>query len=445
MHIISERSRIETGQKCTRKRYWEYHYRGRGVRRAASIPPAWELETGSWIHSGIEWIMNGMDAAAAANKAADEYALWIARLLRPIEDIATRGLYEWEGQQQVDLVLALVYGYGVYRLPLYLAQYEPVADGVEKEEQLTFDIGSDDQVTLLTRTDLLSKVRGIEPPRYILHNYKSVSRADQKWRQMFRYDMQTLTEAAAVENRIGEQVAGVVIEGLVKGKKSEYPEGSGKWQHSSPLIYCWYKDGEPPMVPPDYRPRYQWTCSEPHSTGGRGRNSECPGGRLHRLSGYRKERIQSVYPGGIIAWIDYLLVNDRAVIEEQFITLEPIMRSPWEVERWKRQVLARELDYSRATAAIEQQERMAAVTSGDAKADAVATYHALMDYHFPMISGHGNCLQPGECPFIHVCWGAESIDDSSLFVAREANHPAEGEIMGWNRENRENGGANAAD
>ena len=167
------------------------------------------------------------------------------------------------------------------------------------------------------------------------------------WRRQWQYDMQTLTEFIAVENRIGKQVVGTIIEGLLKGSRKEYPEDSGIWHHTSPLIWLWYREGEPPMSEPSYQGRYKWTCREPHMTTGK-RPKMCPGGVNHSNAGHYKESVSKVYPGGIIAWIDDLVANDRELVERQFVTLEPIMRTPLAIERWKRMTLAREAQISRA-------------------------------------------------------------------------------------------------
>lgn len=405
MKIVTDRSRIEAGQHCPRYRYWHYHYRGRGIEAAAEIPPPWALLTGTWTHEGIALIINcTMSGQLAAIHASNIYTSTMMDLFKGVPDGEVREGLLRDLKEQTQLVKALVYGWAVSIYPAYLEQYEPV--GVEQEEAITFHVG-EDEVTLLTRTDLLSKFKGGD--NHVIHNFKTVSSADKTWRQQWRYDQQTLTEFFAVENRIGKQVTGTIIQGLVKGRRSEYPEGSGIWHHSSPLVWLWYRGGEPPMTADEFYGRYAWRCSEPHMTAGK-RPKECPGGVDHRLSGVHKEAAEDVYPGGIIAWIDHLMREDSELVRQQFVTLDPISRSEYEVERWKRQVLPKELDHALAAEA----------TVGDGGDD------VWLDYHFPMVTGHGNCLRPSSCPMLDICFGTADPDDATKFKPRVPNHPAEG-------------------
>lgn len=410
MHIFTDRSRIEAGQKCPRYRYWHYHYKGQGIQAAREIPPPWALLTGTWTHWGIEHILNGMSPADAAIHAAGLYTTEMVKLFTPIpEGEVLEGLIR-DRMEQTQLVKAMVYAWGVSQYPAYLDQYEPAADGVEQEETITFHVG-EDEVTLLTRTDLLSRYKGGD--NHVIHNFKTVSSADKTWREQWRYDQQTLTEFIAVENRIGKQIVGTIIQGLIKGRRAEYPEGSGIWHHSSPLVWLWYRQGEPPMTADEFYGRYAWTCKEPHMTAGK-RSKECPGGVSHRLSGVHKAAAEDVYPGGIIAWIDYLMREDPELVRNQFVTLEPISRSEFEVERWKRQVLAREIGHVQAAQVVEAMELVDPVEAA-----------GMLDYHFPMVTGHGNCLRPSECAMKDVCWGTADPDDMTKFKLRSPNHPAE--------------------
>ena len=150
---------------------------------------------------------------------------------------------------------------------------------------------------------------------------------------------------------------------------------------------------------------------------------QCPGGRNHSLSGVYKESVEKVYPGGILAWIDYLVATDPEIVERQFVTLEPITRSDWEVERWKRQVLHRERDTYHQAQNINSVLTMPAVDGGTAPAV------ELLDYWFPMKTHGGNCIRPGECPYLNICWGSADPDDQHKFQARVPNHPRELEVI----------------
>ena len=50
---------------------------------------------------------------------------------------------------------------------------------------------------------------------------------------------------------------------------------------------------------------------------------------------------------------------------------------------------------------------------------------AMLDYYFPMSTGHGNCISPSECQFLGVCHGVADPDDRTLYQIRVPNHPRE--------------------
>src|SRR2546423_5011663 len=193
---------------------------------------------------------------------------------------------------------------------------------------------------LMTRTDILCRSK--QGGTAILFNLKSTSDPSEKWRLSFSRDMQTLTEAIAVENRLGIKVDGVIIEGLVKGKNAEYPKGSGFWQSSSMLIYAWVKDTTSESLPGEqggmeYATSWDYTCNSPHIMGN---NQRCPGGRNHTLGkGFRKRPVRDCFSGGVFGWIDYLGRDDPATLESYFVQFAPITRGAFSVERGKRNKL----------------------------------------------------------------------------------------------------------
>jgi hypothetical protein len=155
--------------------------------------------------------------------------------------------------------------------------------------------------------------------------------------------------------------------------------------------------------------RYEWSCQAPHKMA-RGR---CEGGRTHSLKGARKQSIADTYPGGILAWIDHLLEEDESIVQDQIIELPPIMRAPYAIERWKRQVLEREVDIAAA----------ARVCNEAAPANDI-----LLDRHFPMSTASGNCLRPGKCSMFDLCYGSAAGDPyAANYRARRPHHPQEEE------------------
>ncbi len=407
--LYLDRSRTEVKQHCPRKGYWNYYYKGRGIVAAREIPPPWPLLTGGYVHEGIERILKGESAVLVAIDIAAIYHRTIEPLFIDIEDGPARDILFHNLKEQRELTTALIYGWYKIIYPSYIRDYEPV--DIEREEAITFQVG-DSEITLLTRTDLLSKIRGSD--NYVIHNWKTVTNADKDWLEQWRYDQQTLTEYIAAENRIGHNIIGTIITGLVKGRKSEWPEDSGNWSHNNPMIYQWIKDNGGEI---DYQAKYKWKCDSPHQMS---RGKECPGGQSHTRSGYYKGAVADKYPGGIISWIDHLCAMEPETLSSYFITLPPISRSEWEIERWKRQTLAREIEDVSNAAEI---NRMISIEPDTAA--------ILLDHHFPMYTGHGNCHDWGKpCEYLEVCWGSADVDDNSRFKPRDYNHPAEGGTNG---------------
>lgn len=417
---LFDRSRIEDAAKCQRLYFWRYAALGIGIVPAREFPPAWALWTGTAIHEGIEAILKGVDPAEAARKAAGDYWEKVNPLIEGLEDAELKARTALDFAQQMDLVVGLVYGWGLVGMPRLMLNYDLSMLDIEREEQVGFLLGDPPvEVRLLARTDILARHKQSKQLHVI--NLKSISEPGKKWSEQWMYDMTTLTEPLAVEERIGEPVGGVVIEGLVKGSKKEYPPGSGFYQHNCGLIYSWVKElkadvrlaGEPEF---EFYSKYEWTCLGPHTLGN---GQKCYGGKVHRLSGARKRAVRDVYPGGIIAWVDHLAATDRETLESHFISLQPIIRDAFAVARWKRQVLAQEKA---------RQDAAEQVNAKFIEGDKQAAYE-LLDYFFPMSTGAGNCIRPWECSYKKLCWEANDPFDDSTWKARVPNHPAEGELV----------------
>lgn len=411
---LLDRSRIECARDCPRKRFWLYEFLGVGIVKNKDIPPYWPFITGSFIHEGIEDILLGANGRDAANLAGDNYLKQYRPLVNdPDIQPELQFKLQMELDQEADLVRALVYGWSLVGLPRLLGSFEPVEGGIEQEEEIGWllDInGRQVEVRLLTRTDLLCKNK--QGGGGMLFNLKSVGDPSEKWRESFTRDMQTLTEAIAVEDRLGIKVDGVVIEGLVKGKNSEYPKGSGFWQSSSMLIYAWVKDSTSVSLPgeqnsgAEYATSWNFTCTGPHLFGN---NNKCPGGRDHTLGkGWRKRPVRECYPNGVLGWVDYLMRNDPATLESYFISLPPVTRDTFQVERWKRQVLHAE---------VERQDAAASVNESFIKGDKDSAY-LLLDHHFPFYEGY-QCLS---CSYHEICWEAGDPFDEGNWKPRIPNH-----------------------
>jgi hypothetical protein len=397
IHI--DRSRISAYQKCPASRYWGYLYKGTGLERVQQAVP---LLTGTLIHQPITDVLTGVDPLGAIAEAKGAY----------LKAVTERGLQldanEVQAQianEQLALIEALTLGFFHVRLPRLLEEYKVVE--VETESHLDFAYQGE-TLRYMARPDVVLERRSDE--QLLIVDFKTASNAAFLGKRL-RYDNVTLSQVLPIEAKYQRKVLGVVIEVLVKGSRTEY---KGIKQHNSPLIYAWRKppkSGNPPFEPEAgerWATRYEWECTEPHTMDS---GKACKGNASHKLSGYYKAKVWEEYPGGIPAWIDYLKAIDLPLLEQQFISLPPIMRDEYEVERWKRSTFRKEVEIARC-------------------AEQVAASPELLDELFPPHMSNGNCTSPSICPMTEICHSTAGADPigSGLYQIRQSNHPIENEV-----------------
>lgn len=392
--IVFDRSRRETDDECSRARYLAYEMDGHGIER---IGRDIALETGTFVHVGLDALTKGgaveqvvAETIEAYRKSASKNQVVAVAESTSQSDIAI---------EQAALIEAQLRGWAAVRKPLLDSIYEVLES--EQEYSLTFPTGE----TFLMRLDRLERRKS--DGAIFLRDFKTTGDPSSRWRTAFRFNQQTISMVLPVEATHNVKVAGVIIEGLVKGKRLEYPKGSGCYQQSSPLIYAWRKAAKnPPFDEDRWASRYEWQCTDAHTMDS---GKTCGGNASHRLSGFYKAAVWREFPGGVKGWLDYLLEHDRSLVEEQFVELPPTMRSEWEVNEWLLSSLAREREIA------ERVERV--------EADP-----ALLPVLFPkQTNGGHNCIY---CQFADVCWGPYASDPlaSGLYRPRRANHPQEIEL-----------------
>lgn len=381
MIVYTDRSRIATDENCARRRYYEYEYGGTGVTLDGDNTAGRDI--GSCVHEGIAAILRyrlPLPLALDAAHVAPEFA----RLTEPTDrDMVDALLRTW---------FAVVY-------PQLVQGW--VAEDCEREE--TVDFAADDAtVRFMSRLDLLATATEsatlngapVAPGRWIW-DWKCVKRAGDRWRAEQRFEMQWLTSLLGPEARLGERLEGVIVCALVK--------------EAHPLVSCWRnrETGETSN-------RFRYTCAEPHpfryAKGGM-----CMGGVQHTLSKKDWEEVLvRDLPGGQAAHFDRLMATEPGLLAEWVDYAGPMIRvSDYEIERWKRQHLRREVEIAQAR-------------SAEPLLDEV------LDRWFPQRMSA--CLkfarfegaQPvGACPALGICHGGDSPEN---YLARENfNHPAEKE------------------
>jgi hypothetical protein len=292
-------------------------------------------------------------------------------------------------------------------------------------------------VVWMSRPDLL--VRRRSDGALFIINLKTTKKADERWVSQWPLDMQTLSEVVAVEARLNSvmsghhqgrllelapdvcgasgpttstgsiplvtktthesvKLSGVIILGLLKGEQLQYPAGSGNWYHNSPLIWAWHNESGKAHPRGEWSARYEWSDDEGN----------------HRLGkGWVKREIWLHYPEGVRGWVRHLLETDPALLEEQVVTLPPILRSEQQIQAWKSTVVYQERQIRHNRVVVENPP---------------ANWgNRWIDETFPMSTSSGNCLWPGKCSYFGICHENMSPDDDTLYQIRVPNHPQEGE------------------
>lgn len=209
---FTDRSRQQEYQRCNRARYWEYEAFGTGVRKVrASIP----LATGTYVHVGLGNLLRQVmalgdlphahlkvDVEAAVREAVEGYR---AELKARGLDVELGEDGQYVADEQVALTEALVRAYvkAPGGLEALLAQYRVLE--VEREEVWPyFTAVRETHVTFQARADALLQERS-SGDLYVL-SFKTA--AGQDWRRddEGRHDVQGLSEAAAIERRLAQDV-----------------------------------------------------------------------------------------------------------------------------------------------------------------------------------------------------------------------------------------------
>jgi hypothetical protein len=381
--ITTSRSAVVSYQSCPRKRYWQYEAENgtptRGwERRRLAIP----LVTGIYIHLGINKLLSGLPPLEAARYASTAYRA----------EVIARGLAVEQGSTEADVVEeqaahveAHTLGWARTRHPVWLDLYETVE--TEQEDRLLLS----DDVTLAVRADAI--VRRKADGRMFVVNFKTVATADERWLRAWEVDMQLMTELLAAERRHGQEFGGVIIEGLVKGRRMPQKNAVGDvigYADSTPLLYGYKCDANPPLTPLEYGWEY-----------------------TRRKGWYKfpawKERFQG--GGGLEYWINWLPLE---VVESQFVVVPPIYRDRERIESKVRQIVAIE---NRIHAGLNDRNNYLITP-------------ALLDEHFPQ--NEHSCTYPSRCPMYELCWERGTADDpagSGLYQSRTDHHalPTESE------------------
>lgn len=375
--FLFDRSRLETYQRCPRRYYYNYVYKGLGLQQSKRPLP---LAFGGSAHLGLEQILRGEGVDKGVAVALSEFELQArgrGLLLEPNE--SAFAVY----QEQSALLEALLRAWHLVRYPSFIEEYEVV--DLEREEE--WRAASD--ILFMARADGVLRQRATGD-LYIL-SFKTTKQYDKKRSDEARSDIQGMSELVAVEERLGERVQGIQMEYLVKGRREEWPKGSGIYQTSSPLIRPWVSaDGR-------YAHSWDWTDLDGRHTLG---------------TKYRKVFIPDQM--SVADWITMLASNtiqpEAGTCLDRFIVSPlPYLRNRDEVESWKRQVVVQAREMSDRGSIVERVREQEGLSL------------EVLDPHFPQY--RHSCNYPTKCAFKEACFGAGP--DSPYYVEREPHHQPE--------------------
>ncbi|MGH9440042.1 MAG: hypothetical protein ACRD22_19760, partial [Terriglobia bacterium] len=311
---FTDRSRYVTGLNCLRKRFWQYHFDGRGIAPAIEAQP---LMLGSAVHLGLQSLLSG-ETPAMAIKAA----------LAGMPDAQEGDLLENQA-----MVIALMLGYHRAGLAKLLEEFEVI----ECEREIWCDL-PESETRLLARSDALLRERS--SGMLICQSFKTCARLFPADLQSAQRNLQNFTEpyvysadlarrhAAnklpfAWDRQEAPRVEGVRLDFMIKGQKRSWGEETIS---ASPLIYGYAsKHGME-----DYAWQWEWQGSD---------------GKQHRLSAAHWERFAvglqvrwgATLEERITHWLDMLQGMEGDALGQQFIADDVIIVTPEQAAQFARQ------------------------------------------------------------------------------------------------------------
>lgn len=205
--ILTDSTRHQCGLTCPRKKYYSY------VKNLERKKLNMLTSTGIAVHKGLSMIRQGRGVDYVCEKVVGNY----------INEVQERGLFvempELESyviHEQATLIEALLRAWAIARMPTILAEYVLVL--AEQDEVIPLS----QEVTLMFRCDTVERRRS--DGSLWIRNYKTVSGPDLS---SYIMDIHNVMDPWAVSQKLGEPVAGVIIEGLIKGQRRKVKDHQG--------------------------------------------------------------------------------------------------------------------------------------------------------------------------------------------------------------------------
>lgn len=349
--FYEDRSSMEADWRCGTERYWLTEYRpdGEQAAKVGGIVPAasvWDLELGAAFADGVA-------ALVQVHQPASETALMVST-----------GLQAKWGVHTVNLLQGLIMGAALHVLPRLVNDYDIIA--AEPEHHYRWPDDTDPRMIMMTRPDLVLTRRSDHTGW--VPDWKTTSWKDEKWLLAWEMAIQMHIQAAAVQQaRPGLNIQGGMVLGAYKGYVNDFTG-----ERMSPFIWAYTAtEGQKRLWSPKY------------------------------VRGWDRVSV-SEYPGGPIAWVEYMRSQYPTILSEQFPVSHPIFIRHDMIDR----VMA---------------ERVARLTRIQAWRDGGRVMPA------PDVFDH-RTLHCARCPYKTACWNPPTTLTPlahGLYVRRVPNHAIE--------------------
>lgn len=364
---VYDRSRVVQDWKCSRSRYWNYEYAGRGI-----VPQTTSLalHTGITIHDALAAV--GYAYRDGKSISHDDLAVLAFRQMKDAlwNEGSSEEVYTF-AMEQASLVEGLIRGFLKHVWPRLIEAY-PIVIGVEQEVSYAHD-----GLRFMSKPDL---ILANEEGEGVYFEYKSTSSKKEAWVNSWRTAVQLHSGVKAVEQTLGKKLERVIVQGLYKGYESY-----GK--QNSVFCYGWRKAGQPPFdkgeISYEYKPR--------------------PFVKVPTWE----------MPGGVKQWVEDM---PEVVLADQFPQTPPIEINEDLVEAFFKQRAMREIE-------------IAGAMDGIMNADEEEVEH-LLNLVFPQKFDQCVPSFGYECPYKILCHGPQNLDPLSRgFEWRDPHHEPETEIL----------------
>lgn len=224
---LVDRSRMAAHGDCRRLRYLAYHYGGKGLqRKVASLP----LINGDFVHKALACLIVGENLEDVLEALKKDYADSVrSRTIHGEVDL------DFLIGEQTCLLEGLVRAWDRIRKRVILNEF----DVIDVEKEVEWEIAPGMKVML--RMDLV--LRRKRDRLLFIKDYKTVGTLYDDWAKKFEHDTQLLCYTLAAEAIYGEPIGGLLMEGLVKGRRAKEKAITspfhGQMIQQSPLCYAY--------------------------------------------------------------------------------------------------------------------------------------------------------------------------------------------------------------